>query len=95
MPGKGSSGGGYTPRPKKKPTKNKVSNNGQALKAALYASASKGSSPSAGTRSAASDKNKKLGYKGQKAVLDRFASEQNTMKVLKSGKNKNTNKKYK
>ena len=64
----------------------------QALKAALYASASKGSSPSAGTRSAASDKNKKLGYKGQKAVLDRFKSDQNTMKIMQSGKNKNAKK---
>ena len=67
----------------------------QALKAAVYATASKGSSPSAGTRSAASDKNKKLGFSGNKAVLNRFKSEQNTMKILKSGKNKNTNKKYK
>ena len=64
----------------------------QALKAAVYASASKGSSPSAGTRSAASDKNKKLGYKGQKEVLNRFKTDQNTMKVLKSGKNKNAKK---
>lgn len=67
----------------------------QALKASLYAGASKGKSPSAGTRSAKSEKNKSLGFKGQKAVLNKFASEQNTMKVLKSGKNKNANKKYK
>ena len=88
MPGKASSSGGYTPRPKKKPTNNKR----QALKSALYASASKGKSPSAGTRSAASDKNKSLGFKGQKAVLSRFASDQNTMKILQSGKNKNAKK---
>ena len=67
----------------------------QALKAAVYAGASKGKSPSAGTRSAASDKNKSLGFKGQKEVLNRFKSDQNTMKILKSGKNKNNNKKYK
>lgn len=64
----------------------------QALKAAVYATASKGKSPSAGTRSAASSNNKNLGFKGQKTVLNRFKADQNTMKVLKSGKNKNAKK---
>ncbi len=64
----------------------------QALKAAVYAGASKGKSPSAGTRSAKSDKNKNLGYKGQKEVLNRFKSDQKTMQILKSGKNKNAKK---
>ncbi len=64
----------------------------QALKAAIYAGASKGKSPSAGTRSAASNKNKNLGYKGQKEVLNRFKSDQKTMQILKSGKNKNAKK---
>jgi hypothetical protein len=64
----------------------------QALKAAVYAGASKGKSPSAGTRSAKSDKNKSLGFKGQKAVLNRFKSDQKTMNILKSGKNKNAKK---
>ena len=92
MPGKGSFSGGYTPRPKKKPTNKPTNNKSQALKSAIYASASKGKSPSAGTRSAASDKNKSLGFKGQKAVLNRFASDRNTMKIMQSGKNKNAKK---
>lgn len=82
------------------PTKPGSSKEAKALKANLYAKASKGSSPSASTRSAAYSKNKK-GYQGREIAQDyftrtevksRFKTDQNTMKVLKSGKNKNAKK---
>ena len=71
-------------------------------KAKLYAKASKGSSPSAGTRlgtksnrPAAPHGEDHQNYWARQEIKTRFKSDKNTMKILKSGKNKNTNKKYK
>ena len=68
-------------------------------KAKLYAKASKGSSPSAGTRLGTKSNRPARphgedhqNYLARQEIKTRFKTDQNTMKILKSGKNKNAKK---